>query len=75
MLGMCLMHNVNILNILVAYIYNIYIYIYMMINHFTFFSVNLFFESGYLSPMVSIPRYYILVSYQSQNYGIEPSLG
>ncbi len=23
---------------------------------------------------VSIPRYYILVSYQSQNYGIEPSL-
>ncbi len=24
--------------------------------------------------LVSIPRYYILVSYQSQNYGIEPSL-
>ncbi len=24
--------------------------------------------------LVSIPRYYILVSYRSQNYGIEPSL-
>ncbi len=24
--------------------------------------------------MVSIPRYYILVSYRSQNYGLEPSL-
>ncbi len=37
-------------------------------------SVHLFFEAGYLSPMVSILRYYILVSYRSQNYGIEPSL-
>ncbi len=24
--------------------------------------------------LVSIPRYYILISYRSQNYGIEPSL-
>ncbi len=36
--------------------------------------IHLSFEAGYLSPMVSIPRYYILVSYRSQNYGIEPSL-
>ncbi len=41
------------------------------------FSIHLSFEAGYLSPMVSISidaRYYILVSYRSQNYGIEPSL-
>ncbi len=31
-------------------------------------------DYGIDTDLVSIPRYYILVSYQSQNYGIEPSL-
>ncbi len=39
-----------------------------------FFQAHLFFYAGYLSPLVSAPTYYILVSYQSQNYGMEPSL-
>ncbi len=31
-------------------------------------------DYGIDTDLVSIPRYYILVSYRSQNYGIEPSL-
>ncbi len=31
-------------------------------------------DFGIDTDLVSIPRYYILVSYRSQNYGIEPSL-
>ncbi len=71
MLTLCIKHIHNILTKINKY----YIYM-MMIKHFNFFSVHLFLElfSGYLSPMVSITRYYILASYRSQNYGIEPSL-
>ncbi len=52
-----------------------------MIIHFVYFfifSVHLFFLGWlfvtYGIDLVSISRYYILVSYRSQNYGIEPSL-
>ncbi len=31
-------------------------------------------DYGIDTDLVSIPRYYILVSYRNQNYGIEPSL-
>ncbi len=31
-------------------------------------------DFGIDTDLVSIPRYYILLSYRSQNYGIEPSL-
>ncbi len=49
-------------------------YLIIIINILIKLFSNLYFEAGYLSPMVSILRYYILVSYRSQNYGIEPSL-
>ncbi len=48
-----------------------------MINHFNFFQFTYFLSVvivTYGIDFVSIPRYYILVSYWSQNYGIEPSL-
>ncbi len=49
----------------------------MMINHCFFFFVQLFFLGWlfvtYGIDLISIPRYYILVSYQIQNYGVEPS--
>ncbi len=70
MLTLCIKHIHNILTKINKY------YIYdddqTLKKKFSPLFLELF--SGYLSPMVSIPRYYILVSYRSQNYGIEPSL-
>ncbi len=55
----------------------IYIYIYMMIKSlFIFFSSIIFLGWLFVTYRIDLVyrRYYILVSYRSLNYGIEPSL-
>ncbi len=53
----------------------LYIVFYFYICSFNFFFLVIFrLFVTYGIDLVSKPRYYILVSYRSQNYGIEPSL-
>ncbi len=75
MLTLCIKHLPNILTEINKY----YIYIYDDQTLLIFFSSLIFGVIFWLFvtygiDLVSIPRYYILVSYRSQNYGIEPSL-